>query len=484
MTASLLPEDTLERIGIIGGGFTGTLTAVHLIQQGLAGLEIILISRPGTFSTGTAYAPYSGKHLLNVAAGRMSAFRDRPDHFLQWLMARPEFQDQGRELVASAFVPRRLYGEYLTDIWTEALATARSRGVRVTRLEGTVTDLEVAEGIRLTLEGGQHVHVDRCVIATGNPLPRDPRIANTAFYPDPHYHRDPWSAAAVSGVRNDLPVLIVGNGLTMVDTVFGLLEHDFKGTIISLSPNGFNILPHRHSGLAYTKLAEEITDDMDLVDLVRLVNRHVKTVKQHGLSAEPVIDSIRPFTQRIWKRLSEAERRTFMARLRHLWGVARHRIPLHVHDRIQQLRIEDRLLVRSGRIVDFTSAGDHVIVDHIDRRTKRAERIRVSRIINCTGPETDLMHLEGSFLKKCLTDGLLAQDALKLGIRTDTDTYQVLWPDGRPHERLFTIGPTLRGELWESTAVNELRDQAERLAKQLSAERPLRRPTRGDVHVA
>lgn len=484
MTAPLPPEDTLERIGIIGGGFTGTMTAVHLIQQATAGLEIVLISRPGTFSTGTAYAPYSGKHLLNVAAGRMSAFRERPDHFLQWLMARPAFQDQERELVANAFLPRRLYGEYLADIWAEALATARSKGIRVTRLEDVVTDLQVAQGVRLTLEGGQQVHVDRCVIATGNPLPRDPRIANTAFYPDPHYYQDPWSAAAVSDVRNDLPVLIVGNGLTMVDTVFGLLEHDLKGTIISLSPNGFNILPHRHSGLAYTKLAEEITDDMGLLELVRLVNRHVKTVRKHGLSAEPVIDSLRPLAQRIWKRLSDAERRTFMARLRHLWGVARHRIPLQVHDRIQQLRIDNRLQVRTGRIVDLTSAGDHVIVDLIDRRTKRAERIRVSRIINCTGPETDLMYLEGSFLKKCLLEGLLAQDALKLGIRTDTDTYRVLWPDGRPHEHLFTIGPTLRGELWESTAVNELRDQAEKLAKQLSAERPLRRPISGNVNVA
>lgn len=459
----------MDRIGIIGGGFAGTMTAVHLVRGAAAPLEIVLVSEPGTLARGTAYAPYSDRHLLNVPAGRMSAFTAEPDHFLRWLMAHPEFRDQDREIVSNAFLPRKLYGEYLLGIWKDTLEAARAKRVKVTVIEAMVADIDLADGVFLTLENGEQVRVDRCVIATGNHVPRDPRIVSTDFHPSPYYFQDPWCVDAVSDVRGDLPVLIVGNGLTMVDTVFGLLEHGFKGTILSISPNGFNILPHRHGGLKYTKLAGELTDDMDLLDLVRLVNRHVKAVKKHGVSAEPIIDSLRPFTQRIWQRLSEAERRLFMARLRHLWGVARHRIPLHSHDRIQQLRIEGRLLVRAGRIIDLRNADDHAVVEYFDKKEQWVERVRVSRIINCTGPESDLMYLDGSCLKQALLKGLLRQDALKLGIATDTRTLRVLWPDGRPHEHLFTLGPTLRGELWESTAVNELREQAERLAKQLCA---------------
>jgi len=38
---------------------------------------------------------------------------------------------------------------------------------------------------------------------------------------------------------------------------------------------------------------------------------------------------------------------------------------------------------------------------------------------------------------------------------------------GRVSNRLFTLGPLRKGELWESTAVPELRVQAERLARRL-----------------
>ena len=95
------------------------------------------------------------------------------------------------------------------------------------------------------------------------------------------------------------------------------------------------------------------------------------------------------------------------------------------------------------------------------------QKLKVSRIINCTGPETDLMNVEKSFLKNCLIKGILTQDKLKLGITADTETFQVINSEGKPHISLFTLGSNLKGELWESTAVNELRGQAEKLAERL-----------------
>lgn len=38
---------------------------------------------------------------------------------------------------------------------------------------------------------------------------------------------------------------------------------------------------------------------------------------------------------------------------------------------------------------------------------------------------------------------------------------------GRPSATLFTLGPPLRGQLYETTAVPEIRDQAAVLARQL-----------------
>lgn len=451
-------------VGIVGGGFSGAMTAVQLIDQSDSPISMVIFEQHDALCRGVAYAPYSGKHLLNVAAANMSAFPDRPEHFLDWVMMRPDYQAADRAIVANAFLPRRLYGEYLRALWDESLGRANEKGVAVTVVPEALSGLDPSEGaFKLRSGNGAAFRVERLVIATGNHLPRNPAVRNMAFYRSSRYFGSPWGVESVSQVEQGQPVLIIGNGLTMVDTVLGLLEQGHHGKIISLSPNGFNILPHRHSGMRYTGLAQALERPMDLRGLVRLVNQQIKAVRAFGVSAEPVIDALRPHTQRIWSSFSEAEKRLFMARLRHLWGVARHRIPTHIHDRLQRLRIDGQLSIVAGRLVDLVETGEGVTVVYHDRRTQTQQQFTVSRVINCTGPETDISRMHGSFLKQCLGDGLLVQDSLKLGVLADPDTFRVLRPDGTPHENLFTLGSNLKGVLWESTAVRELREQAARL---------------------
>lgn len=458
----------MKRIGIIGGGFTGTMTAVHLIKKADGPCEIFIINERETFNKGIAFNPYSDKHLLNVITGKMSAFADRPDDFLDWVMALPHYAAQDRTLVANSFLPRKLFGIYVTEIWDRTFQEAAAKGIIVTVTDSVVSGLKLNnELVILTLENGGQLEVNYCVIATGNQVPRNPHIKNPEFYNSPNYFQNPWVEASVIGAPDDKPVLIIGNGLTMVDTVLSLLEHGFKGTIYSISPNGFNILPHRHGGMKYTALAEEITEGLSLRELVSLVNRHIRIVRDQGISAEPVIDSLRPFTQKIWQNLTAEEKKLFMARLRHLWGVARHRIPLNSHDKLQQLRIDGKLLIKSGRLLNFTENSDDITLDYFDKKTATQQQLQVGRVINCTGPESDLLKMDNCFLKDCAVNGLLSQDSLKLGINTDIETFGIIGNDGKPHSNLFTVGSNLRGELWESTAVNELRSQAEALAGKL-----------------
>jgi len=458
----------MKKIGIIGGGFTGTMTAVQLIEKSNAPVEIILINESETLNKGIAYRPYSGKHILNVITGKMSAYPDKPDHFLDWVTSRKDYADKDRNLIANSFLPREHYGEYLLEIWKNAIESAESKHIKITVINKFVVDLDVTDNsVSITLDDNSILLLDYCVITTGNNIPRNPAIKNKEFYQSKNYFRNPWKIDSVKELNNDLPVLIIGNGLTMVDTVLGLLEQGFKGEIFSISPNGFNILPHRHNGLKYTKLTEELDENAGLYELLKLVNKHIKAVREYGVSAEPVIDSLRPFTQKIWKSFSDADKKLFMSRLRHLWGVARHRIPLHTHDKIQKLRIDGKLHINSGKIIDFTENENYITVEYFDKKENEVQSINVSRVINCTGPETDLMNLEKSFLKNCLVKGIISQDNLKLGIKTETDTFQIINSEGNSHRNLFTIGSNLKGEIWETTAVNELRGQAEKLAEKL-----------------
>jgi len=455
----------MTKIGIIGNGFSGILTAIQLIRQSKVELEIFIFGK-GPIGRGIAYNSYSDKHILNVSAGKMSAFPDEPEHFLDWVTNHINFKDTDRKLLSSAYLSRNLYGEYLGNLWETSKETAIEKGIQIVEIHDFVNEIEFLDTeVKLVCETGNFC-VHHCVLATGNQVPGNPKIQNQDFVHSHLYFQNPWSKNAVSELNQKLPVLIIGNGLTMIDTVIGLLENGFKGEIISLSPNGFNILPHRHNGLIYKELENEIKVGMSLVEIVSIVLKHIRKVRKFGVSAEPVVDALRPFTQQLWQHFSDEDKRLFMRRFRHLWGVARHRIPPHIHDKIVQLRLSGKLKVLAGRI-QAISIEENVARVQFSNKIGAIEELLVGRIINCTGPETDIEKMSENLLKSCLEKGLIVQDSLKLGLQTDLTNFRLKDKFGRTNHPFYTLGSHLKGELWESTAVNELRQQAKDLAREI-----------------
>ncbi len=66
----------------------------------------------------------------------------------------------------------------------------------------------------------------------------------------------------------------------------------------------------------------------------------------------------------------------------------------------------------------------------------------------------------------CWRPGSSSSDALGLGLATDAGG-ALLDAEGRASEGLFTLGPPRRGDLWESTAIPEIRVQAQSLSRRL-----------------
>ena len=86
--------------------------------------------------------------------------------------------------------------------------------------------------------------------------------------------------------------------------------------------------------------------------------------------------------------------------------------------------------------------------------------------INCTGPHTRFSATRSPLLQQLLRDGFAQPDSMDMGIRVEPD-FTVVTRDGRRSPFLYAIGPLLRGTLWESVAVPELRGQALRVAQTL-----------------
>src|SRR5262249_11663107 len=186
---------------IIGGGASGTLTAVALARFSQAG-PVTLVDATGKCGRGVAYGTKEPQPIPNVPAARMSALPDEPDHLVRWLSAR------GKRADPEAFLSRRLYGDYLGQLLDSA-------GSRVRRMvDGAVAIAPEGPGLRIDLAAGSPLRARAAVLALGNFPPELPAgwtaLSHRLAWRTPWATPDAWPAA-------DAEVFVLGSALTAVD---------------------------------------------------------------------------------------------------------------------------------------------------------------------------------------------------------------------------------------------------------------------------
>jgi uncharacterized NAD(P)/FAD-binding protein YdhS len=448
-------------IAIVGAGFCGTAVAINLLRASPPAVRrILLIERVERQIGGVAYSTGSASHTLNVPAGRMSAFEDDPDDFLRFVRAAEP------SLTGGSFVPRRTYGEYLAARLDEA---RRASDLPLLRIAGEVVAIsEGAESVTLALTDGRVLAADQVVLAIGNFPPSDPPARGDGLYRSLRYARDPWSPDALEGDRRE-DVLLLGTGLTMCDVALALRDLDHRGRIHAVSRRGLLPQPHRVSTAPPPHL--EAPGDLaewpdSALGMLRAMRREVRGKAVDAVDWREVVTSIRDDTPALWRRLGAEERRRFLHRLRPYWETHRHRSSPETAFGVETLIAAGALEVIAGRVDGYAEDGDGVVVTISRRGSGASEELRVGKVINCTGPDTDLARVNDPLVRSLRDGGLVRPDELGLGLDTDDDG-RLLDREGRPSRQLFLVGPLRKGLLWENTAVPELRVEARRMAELL-----------------
>jgi uncharacterized NAD(P)/FAD-binding protein YdhS len=445
---------------VVGGGASGTLLAAQLLRNAPSPLRVALLERSERVGPGLAYSTQNESHLLNVPAGRMSAFPDDPEHFLRWLHRLEPGTQPGD------FVQRQRYGQYLEAVLREARAAA-APGVGLEIIPGEAVSLSrVGEGARVVLADGAVLEARTVALAVGNALPADIAVEDGGLYASPRYIRSPWMEGALHRVQPHHPVLLIGTGLTMVDTVLSLAERNHEGRIHAISRHG--LLPHVHRPGVAVGPRVHIPEPHRVRSVLRALRHEARSLRE-GADWRGVMDALRPQTVSLWHGLPLSERRRFLRHLRAFWDVHRHRMAPGVHDVLQQLQGVGVLRVHAARVRGFQVTDEGWVMARVrPRGTSREATFRVKHVINCTGPDACIGRGH-PLLRGLLESGLVQSDALALGLATDAEG-ALLDAQGRASEVLFTLGPLRRGDLWESTAIPEIRGQALALSRRLLAQ--------------
>jgi len=458
----------MHTLAIVGGGLSGTLVAAQLLRRAPPDTRVLLIERRPPVGLGVAYGAGSAGHLLNVPAGRMSALADAPDHFVDWMAAHAGRDGFPQEIAPTDFLARRFYGDYLGDV----LAAARravAPGVEFEIVPGEAVDLEESVGGgRLTLADGRTFDASRVVLALGNlpgeyPIPRPLPV-----YHSPRYVHVPWRDDALAGVGSDDDVLLVGQGLTATDLIVQLDATGHRGTIHALSRHGLRVQVHRPEGPVWWSFLADEPPPATVRALVRRVREEVRVAAKAGVDWRAVLDAMRPHAQAVWQGFSWDERARFLRHVRPLWEIHRHRLAPQTGAVIDRLVAEGRLKFYAGRlqVLEADATGAQALFRR--RGTIQHVSLHVAKVINCTGPRTDYSKYQHPLLIHLLARGLIDHDPLALGINA-LPTGEVLRYRGGPTGWLFTLGSPLKGVLWESTGVREIRAQAAALAETLLA---------------
>jgi len=464
-------------VAVIGAGFSGTLTAVHLVRMSAGTVSVALIEKRERFARGVAYATDDPSHLLNVPAGKMGAYAREPEHFLRWCCEHPDCcRAAGVENVqAGSFVPRKLYGDYLKDL----LEDARRRWPSLRLFQGEVTDLRPKLNGQLVVEflGGQTLKAAKVVLALGNFPPGDPKLLDQRFHTSSRYLTDPWATATTERLSEPGDILILGSGLTGLDLLLSLAKCRREGTIHLISRRG--LFPQPHASCApCPSLLDASTLPKTAREALNQVRKASRRATEAGSDWRAVIDALRPFTQKIWRRWDWVERRRFLRHLRAYWEPHRHRASPEALAIKQYLETRGRLACYRGRVRSITENAAGLEVEFVEFRRREPRRLHVSYVVNCTGPECNYHKLKDPLVLQLFLRGLITPDPLFLGIDVGADgiIYNVY---GERVPNLYTLGSPQKGRLLETTAVPELRVQAEDLATRLWSE--LDRPDRARV---
>lgn len=432
-----------HRVAIIGGGFSGTVLAIQLARRGVA--SVIVETRP-QFARGAAYSTREEEHLLNVPAGKMSLWPDAPGHFAERMMS--------KGVRPTDFVSRRDYGDYLE----EQLRLA-SIGGAIRKVKGrAVSARPDGSGWTIGLEDGSAIEARALVLANGNQPPSPVPVDGL---PEARRIDDPWSEtgrrAVAEVARTGAPVLLIGTGLTMVDVALTLDADGYEGEIVALSRRGQ--VPRAHLASLPGPSATPELDELPtrLSDLCRWMRARADEVGEW----RNMVDSLRPVTQALWQRMGVVERARFLRHARPWWDVHRHRIAPDAAARIAGMMARGQIKVIAGRILGAEEKGGSAEV-RIAQRGGGEARVSAARVVNCTGPLTEIDRAADPLIRQMLDEGLAATDVLALGLTVDERDRLEGSSDA------WAIGPMTKGRYWEITAAPDIMVQAERIADDIA----------------
>lgn len=480
---------------IVGGGFAGTTTLLHTILKASADpdisasapLQITLLERaPSQLFGGIAYGqtPHH-EYNLNLSAKRITPFAkdEHPKGF-------PTMEDFIESFVAehpevsSQYVntSRQFYGQYLRHLIDLAIEKSNGKVAVATRYDQAVDMHEHADGVDLKLESGDTINASRVVLATGFKEAVSPAFSFNVVS-QPGYLDYPYSEAAngffkrtLEGKNNtpDSRALVIGTGLSAMDSVNRLLDGGYQGKITMISRRGLMHAiyrqisddprallggePRDEAELPFTQhrpdFIENMTHYASFDEMSKAFKKEIFQRLREGYTTEEILGHWEKFVPDVYRSFPD-ETADFLLKYETAINVFRVGTTPELADKILKAQQEGRVQIISGRIEDMqpTAKGMNVTWRPNNRHGQRVgpDRSEIyNTVINGIGNSTKY-DLPANKIKDKLWSNLRARDAYEVHALRDgvavTNDFRLINGDGHAYQRVNVIGTPVSGHM-------------------------------------
>lgn len=480
---------------IVGAGFAGTATLLHMILKATADpaftadapMNITLLERaPQQLYGGIAYGQTPRhEYNLNLSAKRVTPFAEgeKPPGF-------PSMEEYIDQLAASnpavieqhVNTSRQLYGQYLRYLVDIAIEQSGGK-VKVDTVYDQAVDLhDTPQGATLELESGAVLDASHVILATGFKEAVSPAFAFNAAS-SPRYLDYPYSEAAngffdrlLSGPDNtpESTALVIGTGLSAMDSANRLLDNGYRGKITMLSRRGLmhaiyrqmNIdprerlqgEPRQESELPFTAHTPDFINQIGSFatfdDLFGAIRKEMFQRVREGYTTEEILGHWEKFVPQVYQAFPD-DTREFLLNYETAINVFRVGTTPELADKILKAKEEGRLEIKTGRIENMvkTKNGFDVIWRPNNRHGQRVGPDRstaYTTVINGIGNSTKY-DLPAEKIQDPLWSTLRARNAYTVHPSRDgvavTDNFDLIDGSGKPYEHINVIGVPVSGHM-------------------------------------
>lgn len=489
-------------IAIIGGGASGVSLFVQLVDALCLSdiayrIRIYFIEKEKNLGEGLAYSTRSDNLILNMRSNTMGIRAGEENGFQSWI----DNKDENSGIKSIEYHPRELMGEYLQDMFLEAVQSAVKHNISVCIVKDEVIDIiERCKKQKIILKESSSIQVDYVNLCVGHLPSKDSKnndFGNT-------YISSPYpEEALLERVDNVGSVGIIGTRLTAIDTAITLIESGFKGQLALFSRHGWlpcvQGLAESYQNYYVTldclrRLTDKGKNKLSLRKAICLIRDEIEWAT-HGKACfetmlerlnkgaldwmtseivastnkvrrwQVVLNASSEYIDRMWNYLLQDDKRFFLENYYSLWMVIRHSMPIPNAEKILSYLKSGQLHVFSGddrNCVSKTPQGYELLLQ--DDQNKSV-RLSVDCMVNAKGPGRTIYGTKQTLLISLLKKGCLTENPLG-GVSVEFDTLHPIGKNGRV-ESFYVIGALTCGDYFYTNALTQNAKQAACVVKQI-----------------